>query len=658
VDACPEDATFTRLIEGTLASAEQRRLEAHCDGCPSCGRTLAELARAITPSEEGELVGGRYRLGAPLGTGGMGVVYAAFDTQLRRKVAVKRLRETASGDAAGRRRARFLREAQLLASLSHPNVLTVFDVGGIDGELYVVTELVDGWPMSRAAEAVPRLGWRRLAGLYLQAGRGLSAAHRIGVVHRDVKPENILVARSGRVLIGDFGLAGLIDARERGEGAAGAPSSLTETGSVLGTPAYMAPELHDGQPADALSDQFSFCVSMFESLHGRRPFAGRTAAEIAAAVRSGRPSPGDGVPRSIDRVIATGLSAEPRLRHRSMDDLLGALARARNRPGPRPLLAAGALGTIAVAAVAVAWLANRRASPPPPAPVAVTEPASTAKTAPPATPAAAAAPPAPVVAPPGSPEPAAKAMPRPGKRLARIDEAGAAARAERWAREHPEADPQLLLELADRAHDDRDGAACLLALSQVPQDAWPAAFADRALRRRASCEMLRGRCEVGRRLLAPLDGPAAARTRLYEDCPVAALPSLDDRLAAVAAQAEQARYAGDRPARRKELKLALLRQTETSELTSCLRDRRASRPCGKRLAELARAYQVLTESFLAAGDCREGAELDVLQSQVKFQSLGAGAGDPALRCRAERIFHAYPACAGAGEAAERRCLAR
>ena len=168
----------------------------------------------MTPGQ-GDWLGERYQLLEPLGIGGMGVVYTAFDTKLQRKVAIKRLREMAVAASADRRRARFLREAQLLASLSHPNVLTVHDVGGVDPELYVVMELVDGWPMSRwISEAVPRPDWRRILDLYVQVGRGLSAAHQLGVVHRDVKPENILVARSGRVLIGDFGLAGLAEAAD------------------------------------------------------------------------------------------------------------------------------------------------------------------------------------------------------------------------------------------------------------------------------------------------------------------------------------------------------------------------------------------------------------------------------------------------------------
>ena len=656
MSACPEDATFTRLVEGTLASGEVRKLEAHCDGCAACGRTLAELARAVTPGEAGELVGNRYQLNEPLGTGGMGVVFAAFDTQLRRKVAVKRLRDSGGGAAAERRRARFLREAQLLASLSHPNVLTVHDVGGIEGELYVVTELVDGLPMSRwITEAAPRLGWRPLCDLYLQAGRGLSAAHQIGVVHRDVKPENILVARSGRVLIGDFGLAGLMAAGESAPDLPGASTSLTQTGSVLGTPAYMAPEQHDGQPSDALSDQFSFCVSLYESLHGRRPFPGRTAAEIAAAVRTVRPALGeDGVPRAVDRVLATGLAVDPRRRHRSMDDLLSALARARERPGARPLVAVGLL--TAVVAAGVAGIVARHRGGPPPAPATHTATPTRIARAP-AVPAPSASREA------GTPAPSVLKMVPPDakpapKRDTHVNDAAAAARARQWSRLHPEADPRLLLDLADRAHDDRDGPGCLLALNQVPGDAWPVPLTERALRRRGSCEMLRGRCDQGRRLLEPLDGPESTHTIMLANCPIGALATLDDRLAAVTAQADEARYAGNRPARRKELRQALLRQTEAPALQSCYRDQSASRPCRKRLTALARAYQVLAESFLAAGECREGAELDVMQSQVRFQSLQPDAGDSALRCRAERIFRAYPACATAGETAERRCLAR
>jgi hypothetical protein len=222
----------------------------------------------------------------------------------------------------------------------------------------------------------------------------------------------------------------------------------------------------------------------------------------------------------------------------------------------------------------------------------------------------------------------------------------------------PEADPLLLLYLADAAHGERDGNACLAALDRLPANAWPPTLADHAVHRRATCEMLRGNCRAGRRLLEPLDGPDGARESLLSNCPAGALPAIEDRLSAVAAQADEARYAGNPPERRKGLKAILARQTASPELQACFRDRGASRTCGRRLTILARAHQVLAESFLAAGDCHEGATLDVMHSQVKMQSLTPEESDPALRCRAERVAAAYPSCAAAGEEAERRCVAR
>jgi hypothetical protein len=647
ISACPSDTIFTRLLEGTLGEAELNALQAHGDGCPACGRTLSELARTMTPGQ-GDWLGERFQLLEPLGIGGMGVVYTAFDTKLQRKVAVKRLRELAAAATADKRRARFLREAQLLASLSHPNVLTVHDVGGVDPELYVVMELVDGWPMSRwISEATPRPDWRRILDLYLQVGRGLSAAHQLGVVHRDVKPENILVARNGRVLIGDFGLAGLAE----GAGATPDPSAptteLTQTGAVLGTPAYMAPEQHDGKPADALSDQFSFCVSLHESLHGRRPFPGRTAAEIAAAVRAGQsPAGGDGIPREIDRVIARGLAVQPALRHPSMDALLAALARAAERRPLKPVLAAGAIGVVLATTATVAIVGTHRRTQPPAIVDAVPEATHEAAIAPPVFARAAE---------PEAPSPTARPHDR---RDAAARKAAAQARALAWAQHHPEIDARMLLDFADRSHGDRDGAACLTALNKMPLDAWPTALADRSLRRRATCEMLRGNCEKGRRMLEALDGATGARSAQLVNCPVASLPTIEDRIAAVSAQADEARYAGNKAARRKDLKQALVRQTTAPPIQACFRSWNASRACGRRLTALARSYQVLAESFLAARDCAEGAALDVMRSQISYQSAGPEGGDPALRCRSERVFAAYRSCAEAGETAERRCLAR
>jgi len=639
--ACPTDKTFTRLLEGLLSDAELQALQAHGDGCLACGRTLAELARTMTPGN-GDWLGERYQLLEPLGIGGMGVVYTAFDTKLQRKVAVKRLRDLAAAASAERRRARFLREAQLLASLSHPNVLTVHDVGGVDPELYVVMELVDGWPMSRwISEADPRPGWRRILDVYEQVGRGLSAAHHLGVVHRDVKPENILVARSGRVLIGDFGLAGLAEAASGTPDPSAAPAALTQTGAVLGTPAYMAPEQHDGKPADVLSDQFSFCVSLYESLHGQRPFPGQTAAEIAAAVRAGGAAPGGhGVPRAVDRAVARGLAANPVERYPSMDALLGALAGARDPRPLKPLLIAGAIGVL-LAATTTAAIIGRRGQPQ--QSIVAIEPAPPPRREPP------------IATPPVAP-PIIPSRPRPKPDLAA--QKLAAAKALAWAQRHPEIDPRTLLGMADGSYADRDGASCLGALNKMPLDAWPPALGERARRRRATCEMLRGNCSKGRHQMEMVDGADGGRAAMLANCPVPTLPTIEDRLLAVGAQADDARYAGNTPHRRKELKQALLRETASPLIQTCFRDRNASRACGRRLAALARAYQVLAEAYLADRDCVEGAALDVMRSQVKFQAVGPDGGDPALRCRSERVFAAYKACAVFGEGAERRCLSR
>jgi len=643
---CPPDKTFTRLLEGTLPDAELQALQAHGDSCAACGRTLSELARTMTPGH-GDWLGERYQLLEPLGIGGMGVVYTAFDTKLQRKVAVKRLRELAAAASVERRRARFLREAQLLASLSHPNVLTVHDVGGVDPELYVVMELVDGWPMSRwISEAGPRPDWRRILDLYVEVGRGLSAAHHLGVVHRDVKPENILVARNGRVLIGDFGLAGLAEAGETSAESPAAHAELTQTGAVLGTPAYMAPEQHDGKPADMLSDQFSFCVSLYESLHGRRPFPGQTAREIATAVRGGDVAiGGDGVPRAIDRAVARGLAADPTRRYATMDALLAALASARDQRQVRSVLIAGAIGVVLAASSTAAIMARRHALP---ATVAFESPPIVVRTVALGVPAETGS-----SAGPGGPA-------SPGSRVRRDPRKAAEARARAlaWAHNHPEIDARLLLDFADGSYTDRDGETCLKTLNKMPVDAWPLALAERALRRRASCEMLRGRCVTGRRMLEPLDGPRGGRAAVLANCPVASLPTVEDRVAGVGAQADDARYAGNKKSRRDELKQSLLRQTATPEVQACFRNRNASHACGRLLAALTRAYQVLAESFLVGRDCADGAALDVMRSQVKFQSFGPDAGDPALRCRAERVFAAYKSCGDAGETAERRCLAR
>jgi eukaryotic-like serine/threonine-protein kinase len=290
----------------------------------------ATPSAAPAPAPERGALLGRYVVLEPLGTGGMGVVLSAFDVELERRVAIKLMRDPAGG-------ARLWREAQALAKLSHPNVVTVYEVGVVDDRVYLAMEQVDGSTLRAWGEA--RRGWREILDAYLQAGAGLAAAHRAGLVHRDVKPDNILIGDDGRVRIGDFGLVAAVTA--------GATS-----GGFAGTMAYAAPEQLRGDAVDARGDQFSFCVALWEALGGARPFGGETPAELAAAIAAG--PRGARMPAWIRAILERGLAADPARRHPSIDDLLAALARDPARRRRRVAIAAVGVAGIAGAA-ALAW---------------------------------------------------------------------------------------------------------------------------------------------------------------------------------------------------------------------------------------------------------------------------------------------------------------
>ncbi len=289
------------------------------------------------PVERGTSLG-RYLVLEPLGGGGMGVVYTAYDPELDRKVAVKLLRADAAGSAnATDGRTRLLREAQAMARLSHPNVIAVHDVGTFRDQVFIAMELVAGETL-REWLGNRRRPWRDVLAAFVQAGRALAAAHAAGIIHRDFKPENALVDRDGRVRVLDFGLArAQVDAE-----AADVPvddvrtsnkaldTPLTRTGALMGTPAYMAPEQLLGRAVDARTDQFSFCVALYEGLYGERPYAAHTLAEQREKVTYGRidPPPRDArVPSWLRAVVLRGLRPDPEQRHASMDSLLHELAR-------------------------------------------------------------------------------------------------------------------------------------------------------------------------------------------------------------------------------------------------------------------------------------------------------------------------------------------
>ena len=284
---------------------------------------------------------GRFTVLDRLGEGGMGVVYAAYDDQLDRKVAVKVLRgEVTRQDQLGR--TRLLREAQAMARLSHPNIVAVHEVGALeDHQIFIAMEFVRGDSLDAWLRDAPR-PWRDVVATFIRAGRGLEAAHRAGIIHRDFKPHNVLIGDEGLVKVLDFGLARaskhagseeLMMTPETGayEGSGGLLSApLTHTGALMGTPAYMAPEQHLGRAATAQSDQFSFCVSLHEGLYGQHPFDCTTLGTLIAGVSSGEmlePPPGNKVPTWLRRVLLRGLAVDPDRRYPSMTALLAELGK-------------------------------------------------------------------------------------------------------------------------------------------------------------------------------------------------------------------------------------------------------------------------------------------------------------------------------------------
>ncbi len=390
--------------------------------------TEAENTGGIAPASLGRGASiGRYVVLGLVGRGAMGEVYAAYDPELDRKVAVKLLRAQVGANdlTTSEAKARLLREAQAIAKLSHPNVIVVHDVGSFGDRVFVAMEFVDGNTVGYWLLAAKR-SWRDVLRVFMAAGRGLASAHAAQLVHRDFKVENVMVGRDGQVRVMDFGLARRVavpsdsqDADDVSPGqssaapvagtgvaidddaitatrvltppdgstrqsqpktvdleatrvtgptrlAGGRPdgihtslsTELTQTGAIIGTPAYMAPEQFNGHAADERSDQFSFCVALYEGLHGERPFAGKTVGELSANVVKGRMRSvpdSSRVPSWLRRVVLRGLRVNPAERWQSMDALLAAL-----QNDPAVVWRRWAMIAAATAAVVVIGLAARR----------------------------------------------------------------------------------------------------------------------------------------------------------------------------------------------------------------------------------------------------------------------------------------------------------
>ena len=360
-------------------TAEPTRLE---------GENAAVAAAYLS---RGTLVG-RYVVLDVLGEGGMGVVYSAFDPELDRKVAIKLLQARDAGSTTGgEHKAWLVREAQALARLSHPHVVAVYDVGALDAEagfarrgstaegqcgeiddrVFVAMELVEGVTLREWLKASTR-PWREVLPVLVAAGAGLAAAHEAGLVHRDFKPDNVLVARDGRPRVMDFGLARLRRASTHDDDPALPADQLIETrsplseqltvaGAMLGTPAYMAPELYSGGTADARSDQFAFAVTLFEALFRARPYKRADLAPPAVSKPPALPANAGelAVPARIQRVVMRALAWDRDQRYPSMTALLGEL---RQDPDARKRTMFATLGLAALAVAAVTGAYTLRAS--------------------------------------------------------------------------------------------------------------------------------------------------------------------------------------------------------------------------------------------------------------------------------------------------------
>jgi eukaryotic-like serine/threonine-protein kinase len=303
--------------------------------------------------DTGTLVGA-YRIESAIAVGGMGEVYRATDTRLNRPVAVKFLLRSLEGDEA---RHRFQREVSALSALNHPHIITVHEAGSFDGRDFLVTEYVDGGTLSTWARVENR-SWRQVVELLVGVADALATAHDAGILHRDIKPDNILVARNGYAKLGDFGLAKRTDyGAHETRTVSGSPTRL---GMIVGTIEYLSPEQARGAVLDSRSDIFSFGIVLYELLSGRRPFTGSTDLHVVEAVLHETPPPlGDEIPFELRGVVEKALEKDPSDRYQSMRDFVVDLRRLTRhtdvaatvgKPAPRP----GRLGLLAgVAAVAV-----------------------------------------------------------------------------------------------------------------------------------------------------------------------------------------------------------------------------------------------------------------------------------------------------------------
>jgi serine/threonine protein kinase/Tol biopolymer transport system component len=361
--ACAGDDALRREIESLLF---------HGDSVAFLENPALVEAKSMTQEEPflDALIGreiGRYRITGSIGAGGMGVVFKAVDPKFQRPVAIKLL-SNALADATSRRR--FMREAQTASSLNHPHILTVHDIGEVDGRQYLVTEFVDGGTLRNWAKSESR-SWEQILDLLVGVADALATAHETGIIHRDVKPENILVSKSGYAKLADFGLAKLVPAPDAAMTADATSATATRPGFVMGTLGYMSPEQAAGAVVDARSDVFSFGVVLYELLADRRPFDGRSDRERLQALVHGEVVPlgqiRSDLPQTLQAIVDRALAKNPADRYQTARELASDLRQlvrqshdtvvspTRVRSG-RLWIGAAAVAVIVAAAVALMWL--------------------------------------------------------------------------------------------------------------------------------------------------------------------------------------------------------------------------------------------------------------------------------------------------------------
>jgi eukaryotic-like serine/threonine-protein kinase len=364
-EPCPDETTILAYVEEKLPIEARKPVARHLADCPECASLVSGLIKLARPpdfsdeevrrSDKAEIAAfdgsqpglragtriGRYVVLEEVGRGGMGTVYAAYDPTLDRKVALKLVRAGLLTTNVEALRARLLVEAQAMAKLSHRNVCAVHDVQPFGDEIAIAMEYIEGTTLDAWLKATRR-SWREVLRVFIQAGEGLGAAHRAGLIHRDFKPDNVLIQKGGRVVVSDFGLVHVLDESCGHQGTAAralsadagdsdrvtqAARPITHTGTLMGTPAYMAPEQILGRTVDERTDQFAFCVALHEALYGERPFTAETLDQLKAQTLSNkiRVPKSSEVPTYVRNILLRGLERNPHERFRSMEELLTVL---------------------------------------------------------------------------------------------------------------------------------------------------------------------------------------------------------------------------------------------------------------------------------------------------------------------------------------------